>query len=431
MMQLIDYQSATIVREYQTLFKDIDLQIADGEFVYLIGKVGTGKSSLLQTLYGELPISKESHKANVLDFDLCKLKRSKIPYLRRQIGIIFQDFQLLTDRSVEENLRFVLKATGWNKKSEINERIEKVLTEVDMQNKGFRMPNTLSGGEQQRIVIARALLNEPKIILADEPTGNLDPETGDNIVRLLYRICAESKTSVIMSTHNLHLPQKYPGRVLCVEGQKLVDVTEMYSPNYNCTDFNTPITQFTDKQRTENIESAPLNDTDLEEPPLVILSEVTDEKDQPSNNVVEESNRIEDPNRIEEISKIEEAEELETAEKSEQELSTYQNENVEFPVTEVFKEETAEVDEEPIAENASEEEQVRTQLSELSAKIEELKVKLASVKESQTEESHAETRTSFSVEKNEDNSAESHLKSQDNPPATGCCNEQSEEKPLV
>jgi cell division transport system ATP-binding protein len=227
-MELINFKSVVIEREEQMLFSGIDFQISSGEFVYLIGKVGSGKSSLLQTIYAELPIA--DGQAYVLDFDLCHMKRSRVPHLRRRLGIIFQDFQLLTDRTVEENLRFVLRATGWRSKEEIDERITKVLTQVGMENKGYRMPNTLSGGEQQRIVIARALLNAPDIILADEPTGNLDPETGANIVQLLYDICRENHTAVIMSTHNLTLPERFPGRVLQVQEQKLVDVTRDFQP---------------------------------------------------------------------------------------------------------------------------------------------------------------------------------------------------------
>ncbi len=222
-MELINFKSVVIEREEQMLFDEIDFRISSGEFVYLIGKVGSGKSSLLQTIYAELPIA--AGQASVMDFDLCHLKRSRVPHLRRKLGIIFQDFQLLTDRTVEENLRFVLKATGWHQKNEIDERIATVLHQVGMENKGYRMPNTLSGGEQQRIVIARALLNAPEIILADEPTGNLDPETGTNIVQLLHDICRDNHTAVIMSTHNLHLPELFPGRVLQVNDRKLVDVT--------------------------------------------------------------------------------------------------------------------------------------------------------------------------------------------------------------
>lgn len=227
-MELIDFKSATIEREEQTLFEEVDFQISCGEFVYLIGRVGSGKSSLLQTIYAELPVA--AGEARVLDHDLRHLKRSKIPYLRRQLGIIFQDFQLLTDRTVEENLRFVLRATGWSADNDIRERIDTVLSQVGMENKGYRMPNTLSGGEQQRVVIARALLNSPLIILADEPTGNLDPDTGNNIVQLLYDICRKNNTAVIMSTHNLHLPEKFPGRVLRVEDKKLKDVSGLYCP---------------------------------------------------------------------------------------------------------------------------------------------------------------------------------------------------------
>lgn len=225
MQTLIAYSNVDIERQEQKLFSSIDLNVVEGEFVYLIGKVGSGKSSLLKTFYAELPIAK-GKSAKVFDYDLLHLKRSKIPYLRRQLGIIFQDFQLLTDRTVEENLEFVLRATGWTSKSEIKARIEKVLAQVGMENRGYRMPNTLSGGEQQRIVIARALLNSPKIILADEPTGNLDPETANNIVQLLYDICHTQNTTVIMSTHNLRFLDTFPGRVLKVDNQTLLDVTK-------------------------------------------------------------------------------------------------------------------------------------------------------------------------------------------------------------
>ena len=216
---MIKYHGVTIEREAQTLFSDIDFQVGEGEFIYLIGKVGAGKSSLLKTIYAELPIT--SGSARVFEYDLANIKRSQIPYLRRSLGIIFQDFQLLTDRSVKDNLDFVLKATGWKSKIEREERIKEVLELVDMGTKAWRMPNTLSGGEQQRIVIARALLNKPKVILADEPTGNLDPETGHNIVALLYNICKSQNTAVIMSTHNMKFLDEFPGRVVSVQDQKL------------------------------------------------------------------------------------------------------------------------------------------------------------------------------------------------------------------
>lgn len=216
---MINYQGVTIERDAQTLFDGIDFKVEEGEFIYLIGKVGAGKSSLLKTIYAELPIA--SGNARVLEYDLTKIRRSQIPYLRRCLGIIFQDFQLLTDRSVRDNLDFVLRATGWKSKDERDERIREVLQLVDMETKAWRMPNTLSGGEQQRIVIARALLNKPHVILADEPTGNLDPETGHNIVALLYDICKSQNTAVIMSTHNLRFLKEFPGKVFRVEDQSL------------------------------------------------------------------------------------------------------------------------------------------------------------------------------------------------------------------
>ena len=220
---MIKYQGVTIEREAQTLFENIDFRVEEGEFIYLIGKVGTGKSSLLKTIYAELPVT-EGY-ARVFDYDLRKMKRSQIPYLRRSLGIIFQDFQLLTDRTVYDNLEFVLKATGWKSRDDRDERIKQVLALVGMETKAWRMPNTLSGGEQQRIVIARALLNKPKVILADEPTGNLDPETGHNIVALLHDICQSQNTAVVMSTHNLKFIEEFPGRVFKVENRTLKDLS--------------------------------------------------------------------------------------------------------------------------------------------------------------------------------------------------------------
>lgn len=218
---MINYQGVTIEREEQTIFSNIDFKVEEGEFIYLIGKVGAGKSSLLKTIYAELPIA--SGEARVFEYNLTNIKYNQIPYLRRNLGIIFQDFQLLTDRTVKDNLDFVLKATGWKQKEEREERIKQVLKLVDMENKAWRMPNTLSGGEQQRIVIARALLNKPKVILADEPTGNLDPETGHNIVALLYEICKSQKTAVVMSTHNMRFLKEFPGHVITVKEQSLTD----------------------------------------------------------------------------------------------------------------------------------------------------------------------------------------------------------------
>lgn len=219
---MINYKGVNIEREQQLLLKDVSLHIGKGEFVYLIGQVGSGKSSLLKTIYAELPIAEG--EASVFEYDLTTLRRRQIPFLRRRLGIIFQDFQLLVDRTVQQNLEFVLKATGWSNKLDIEERIDQVLRLVGMENKGYRMPNTLSGGEQQRIVIARALLNDPAVILADEPTGNLDPTTSSNIVQLLYNICKEHNTTVLMSTHNMQLLEQFPGRVLKVEDGTVTEI---------------------------------------------------------------------------------------------------------------------------------------------------------------------------------------------------------------
>lgn len=217
---LIQYRNVEICRDELVVLQKVNIEIQKGEFVYIIGKVGSGKSSLLKTLYNEVPITKGT--AKIFDFDLLHLKSKQIPLLRRRLGIVFQDFQLLIDRNIEENLAFVLKSTGWKDKALIRERIDQVLEKVGMPNKGYKMPHELSGGEQQRIVMARALLNSPDIILADEPTGNLDPETGSEIVRLLHSI-RESGTTVIMSTHNLGFVQSYPGRTLKCENNRLIE----------------------------------------------------------------------------------------------------------------------------------------------------------------------------------------------------------------
>lgn len=216
---LIDYHEVDICHEELLVLQHVNLQVKKGEFVYIIGKVGSGKSSLLKTLYADVPIAEG--EANVLGYDLTKTKPRHISTLRRRLGIVFQDFQLLTDRNVEENLAFVLRATGWIEKDAIQDRIKGVLELVGMPNKGYKMPHELSGGEQQRIVMARALLNSPDIILADEPTGNLDPETGSEIVGLLHRI-REMGTTVLMSTHNMSVVQAYPGRVLKCENNRLI-----------------------------------------------------------------------------------------------------------------------------------------------------------------------------------------------------------------
>lgn len=217
-MLVVDYNNVEILRKEHVVLKNVNLQINSGEFTYIIGKVGSGKSSLLKSMYVEIPI--ESGDAQVLNYDLTGIKRKEVPFLRRSIGIVFQDFQLLTDRSVYENLHFVLEATGWKNKQEIDQRIEEVLKEVGMLNKSYKMPHELSGGEQQRIVIARALLNKPQLILADEPTGNLDPATGEQIVRYLHEISKDG-TAVIMATHNLAFLEQFPGKVLRCEDKQL------------------------------------------------------------------------------------------------------------------------------------------------------------------------------------------------------------------
>ena len=218
---LVKYTDVQICREELTILKHINFELYSGEFVYFIGRVGSGKSSLLKTMYADLPIYEG--EAIVLDFDVRHLKNKEIPNLRRKLGIVFQDFQLLTDRSVYENLAFVLRATGWKDREEIDTRVSEVLDQVGMRKKSYKMPHELSGGEQQRIVIARALLNSPKIILADEPTGNLDPQTGQQIVSLLHHIC-ETGTAVIMTTHSLNLVEEFPGRILKCEDKSLVEV---------------------------------------------------------------------------------------------------------------------------------------------------------------------------------------------------------------
>lgn len=208
---LVEYQDVEICQDEQVVLKDVNLKIASGEFVYLLGRVGSGKSSFMKTIYAELPIS--GSRAMALNYDLLKLHRREIPYLRRKVGVVFQDFQLLVDRNVEENLMFVLKATGWKDKQAMKNNIHDVLKQVGMEEKAYKMPYQLSGGEQQRVVIARSLLNAPGLILADEPTGNLDPETGKGIMDLLYSI-SQAGMTVIMSTHNTIWPEQYPGRKL-------------------------------------------------------------------------------------------------------------------------------------------------------------------------------------------------------------------------
>ena len=224
---LIRYTDVEIHQQELCVLNDGNLELHKGEFVYLVGKVGSGKTSLLKTFYGELDIA--SGEAEVLGYDMLHIKRKHIPQLRRKLGIVFQDFQLLTDRTVYDNLEFVLRATGWKSKGEIKDKIEEVLNLVGMSNKGYKLPNELSGGEQQRIVIARAVLNSPEIILADEPTGNLDSETGHAIAELLHGI-SEAGALVVMTTHNLQLLREFPGKVYRCADHLMTDVTAEYAP---------------------------------------------------------------------------------------------------------------------------------------------------------------------------------------------------------
>ena len=224
---LIRYTDVEIHQQELCVLNDVNLELHKGEFVYLVGKVGSGKTSLLKTFYGELDIA--SGEAEVLGYDMLHIKRKHIPQLRRKLGIVFQDFQLLTDRTVYDTLEFVLRATGWKSKGEIKDKIEEVLNLVGMSNKGYKLPNELSGGEQQRIVIARAVLNSPEIILADEPTGNLDSETGHAIAELLHGI-SEAGALVVMTTHNLQLLREFPGKVYRCADHLMTDVTAEYAP---------------------------------------------------------------------------------------------------------------------------------------------------------------------------------------------------------
>lgn len=218
---LVTVSNANIYQGGNLILQDVNFTIEKGEFVYLVGKTGSGKSSLLKTLYGELSLNEGN--ATVNGYDLRKIDWKNVPYLRRTLGVIFQDFQLLTDRSVQENLRFVLKATGWKNEKLMEEKINDVLDKVGLKSKGFKMPYEMSGGEQQRVDIARALLNSPKVILADEPTGNLDPETSDEIMQLLFQICRDYGTSIIMATHDFIVINRYPSRMLTTERNRLFD----------------------------------------------------------------------------------------------------------------------------------------------------------------------------------------------------------------
>ena len=223
-VSLIKYNHVDVRQQELCVLSDVNLDLHPGELVYLIGKVGSGKTSLLKTFYGELDV--DSGKAEVLGYDMCRIKRRRLPELRRQLGIIFQDFQLLTDRTAYQNLEFVLRATGWKDKHQIDARIAEVLALVGMERKGYKFPNELSGGEQQRIAIARAVLNSPKVILADEPTGNLDVETGHAIAALLEDLSRKGAL-VIVTTHNLRLLEEFPGRVYRCADHRLGEITNV------------------------------------------------------------------------------------------------------------------------------------------------------------------------------------------------------------
>lgn len=221
---IIEITNGSLFLDNQLVLSEINLSVDKGDFIYIIGKVGSGKSSLIKSIIGEIKLT--VGEGRVADFELHKLKTNQIPYLRRKIGTVFQDFQLLTDRTVYDNLLFVLKSTGWKNKTEIEQRIKDALEKVGLLNKENKMPNQLSGGEQQRVVIARALLNDPEIILADEPTGNLDPETSEDIMRLLHDIASTGR-AVIMATHNYTLLKKFPARTLKCEKGTIVETEQM------------------------------------------------------------------------------------------------------------------------------------------------------------------------------------------------------------
>ena len=218
---VVQIEHANIYQSGSLILQDVNLNVQKGEFVYLVGKTGTGKSSLLKTLYGELTLTEGV--GHVVGFNLKEMDWKKLPFLRRNLGVVFQDFQLLSDRNVNENLSFVLKATGWQDEQLIQQKIDDVLNKVGLQNKGFKMTYEMSGGEQQRVDIARAMLNSPKLILADEPTGSLDPETSDEIMQLLFQIAKEEGTAIIMATHDYMVVNKFPARTLTTEGGRLVE----------------------------------------------------------------------------------------------------------------------------------------------------------------------------------------------------------------
>jgi cell division transport system ATP-binding protein len=218
---IVELKHVNIYQGTNLILQDVNLTVRKGEFVYLVGKTGTGKSSLLKTMYGDLPLKEGD--ATVVGFNLREMDWKKVPFLRRNLGVVFQDFQLLTDRNVNDNLKFVLRATGWKDNKLMDEKIIDVLDKVNLKAKGFKMPFELSGGEQQRVDVARALLNSPKLILADEPTGNLDPETSDEIMQLLFHISRDYGTAIVMATHDYIVINKFPARMVRTERGRVID----------------------------------------------------------------------------------------------------------------------------------------------------------------------------------------------------------------
>lgn len=220
---VVSLQNVMIYQDNRTILSNVNLEVNQGDFIYIIGKTGSGKSSFMKTLYADLPLTEG--RASIVDFDLAKLKESQIPFLRRKIGIVFQDFKLLPDRSIHDNMLFVLKATGWKDKAEMDQKIAEVLDKVDLKHYSKKMPHQLSGGEQQRVAIARAMLNDPELILADEPTGNLDPQTSVEIMDVLRKINANGKT-IIMATHDYALIMKFPSKTLKCENSTIFEVVQ-------------------------------------------------------------------------------------------------------------------------------------------------------------------------------------------------------------